>query len=111
MTRERWRPKLHRRIGSFNRAGELNGPNNILKLSDVCKSLNNELQNYSHSSDCVHGGEQSALDRPCSSREALPSSVQLVNDHWVLNTVQGYQMDFVSEPQQQSPFNPPYYLV
>ena len=33
----------------------------------------------------------------------------ITQDWWVLNTVQGYLIDLVSEPHQQSPPNPPYY--
>ena len=33
----------------------------------------------------------------------------VTQDHWVLNTVWGYLIDFVSEPHQQSAPNPPHY--
>lgn len=33
----------------------------------------------------------------------------ITQDLWVLNMVWGYLIDFVSEPHQQSPPNPPYY--
>ena len=32
----------------------------------------------------------------------------ITQDRWVLNTVQGYLIDFVSEPHQQSPSNRPH---
>ena len=35
----------------------------------------------------------------------------VTQDHWVLNTVWGYLIDFVSEPYQKSSLNPPYYSL
>ena len=56
----------------------------------------------------MHGGKQPAIDRPSSNREALPPSAQLVKNHpGPLGTKYGL-IDFVLEPQQQSPPNPPH---
>ena len=66
-------------IASSSRAGELSGPNN--RFCNVFKSFNNELKKYSRLPDCVHGGEKLAIGRPSLSGEALPPSVQLVNNH------------------------------
>ena len=70
-----------RGTGSSNRARGLNEPNSNELLSRVCKSLDKKLQKYSRASDIMHGGKQSVLDRSPSSRETLPSPVQLVGNH------------------------------
>ena len=62
-----------REIGRTNRVRGLKEPNN--PPSQVRKSFDNKLQMYSRSSDWMHGGERPAIDRPSSSRKALPSPI------------------------------------
>ena len=98
-----------REIGSSNRAGGLNGTNSKLH---VCKSFNNELQKYSCLPDCVHGVNNLQLtDLPQTGRLCyyLSKWSIITQDRWVLHTVWGYLIDFVLEPHQQFPPNPPHY--
>ena len=97
---------LGKAIASSSRAGELRRPNN--RFTNVYRSFNNKLQRYSRLSDGVHGGEKLGIDRPSSSREALPPSVQLVNNHTGPVGPKHCTGLLVSEPHQQSPPNPPH---
>ena len=108
--RERWRPELRGRQLPVPAEPESSG-NQTIDFSVYTDYL---IINYKDTLACqvvCMGVENLGLaDLPQAGRlcHHLSNWLIITQDRWILNTVQGYLIDFVSEPHQQSPPNPPH---
>ena len=69
--------------GGYRGEAEATGPGKETRNTNRAGKLNGLSSQFSHvcTSDCMHKGEQSPVDRPSSSSEALLSSNQLVDNY------------------------------
>ena len=109
-TQERWRPELRERQSPVPAEPESSGDQTI----DLPMYTDHLIINYKGTLACqiaCMGVKNLGLTdllqagRLC---HHLSNWSIITQDWWVLNTVRGYLMDFVSEPHQQSPLNPPH---
>ena len=109
-TRERWRPELRERQSPVSAEPESSGNQTI----DLPMYTDHLIINYKGTLACqiaCMGVKNLGLtDLPQAGKlcHHLSNWSIITQDRWVLNTVQGYLIDFVSEPHQQSPPNPPH---
>ena len=114
MPRERRRPKL--REGELAVPTEPEGSMDQTAMNCCHMYVNHLTINYkstlAHQISCMGVNNLYLTDLPQAGRlcHHLSNWSLITQDRWVLNTVQGYQIDFVSEPHQQSPPNPPHYF-
>ena len=95
--------------------GKASHPNKDKKLPQRTNKfqclLQNKFNNYPVRSPCEHGNSSntSAAQSSWKARMLCKELEIITRDRWVLNTTQGYCIEFVSEPHQQSRPHPPTY--